>query len=112
MRSFSSSGSITSATTSSASRTPAAPPGACRTSISTASLADFYKHYAQRMSTTTSTQVQELAQKYLHPEKVSIVVVGEAKQIRPELEKFGKVFVYDTDLKLVPDKLPPAPAAP
>ena len=31
-----------------------------------------------------------------------IIVVGEAKEIKPELEKFGKVFVYDTDLKPVP----------
>ena len=26
-------------------------------------------------------------------------VYGEAKEIKPELEKFGKVIVYDTDLK-------------
>jgi hypothetical protein len=28
-----------------------------------------------------------------------IVVVGEAKEIVPQLEKIGKVTVYDTDLK-------------
>jgi predicted Zn-dependent peptidase len=62
--------------------------------------ADFYKHYARRMSEVTPKVTQELAQKYLFPEKASIVVVGEAKEIRKDLEKFGKVFVYDTDLKL------------
>ena len=44
---------------------------------------------------------QELAKKYLHPDQAQLIVVGEAKEIKPELEKFGKVFVYDTDLKPV-----------
>jgi len=64
--------------------------------------ADFYKHYAKRMASTTSEQVLDLAKKYLHPDHLSIIVVGEAKQIKTELETFGKVQVYDTDIKLVP----------
>ncbi len=40
--------------------------------------------------------VTELAKKYLTAENVAIVVVGEAKEIQPELEKIGKVIVYDT----------------
>lgn len=63
---------------------------------------DFYKHYAKRMSAATPESTQELAKKYLHPDQAQIIVVGEAKEIKPELEKFGKVFVYDTDLKPVP----------
>jgi predicted Zn-dependent peptidase len=60
---------------------------------------DFYKTYARRMSAVTSAQVQELAKKYLSIENAVIVVVGEAKEIKPELEKIGKVFVYDQELK-------------
>ncbi len=63
--------------------------------------ADFYKHYAKRMASTTPQQVQDLGKKYLHPENASIIVVGEAKDVKPQLEKFGKVYVYDTDLKPV-----------
>ncbi len=63
---------------------------------------DFYKHYAKRMAAATPESTQELAKKYLHPDQAQIIVVGEAKEIKPELEKFGKVFVYDTDLKPVP----------
>ena len=63
---------------------------------------DFYKHYAKRMAAATPESTEELAKKYLHPDQAQIVVVGEAKEIKPELEKFGKVFVYDTDLKPVP----------
>ena len=59
---------------------------------------DFYKKYAKRMSATTSTKVQDLAKKYLSIENVAIVVVGEAKQVQPELEKIGGVTVYDLGL--------------
>ncbi len=59
---------------------------------------DFYKVYAKRMASTTAEQVQAIAQKYLSTANVAIVVVGEAKQIEPGLEKIGKVVVYDLDL--------------
>ena len=62
---------------------------------------DFYKTYAHRMSVTTPAQVGELAKKYLTAENVAIVVVGEAKEIQPELEKIGKVIVYDQELNPV-----------
>ncbi len=63
--------------------------------------ADYYKTYARRMGTVTAAQVQELAKKYISTENLAVVVVGEAKEIKPELEKLGKVFVYDTELKPV-----------
>jgi len=62
---------------------------------------DFYKTYAKRMSVVTPAQVEELAKKYLTATDVAIVVVGEAKEIKPELEKVGKVVVYDQELKPV-----------
>lgn len=61
--------------------------------------ADFYQSYARRMAETTPAKVQELAQKYLTTKDVAVVVVGEAKEIKPALEKIGKVVVYDQDLK-------------
>ena len=63
--------------------------------------ADFYKTYARRMSETTPAKIQELAKKYLTTENVAVVIVGEAKEIQPGLEKIGKVVVYDQDLKPV-----------
>jgi zinc protease len=60
---------------------------------------DFYKKYAKRMASTTAAKVQELAKKHLSTENVAIVVVGEAKQVQPELEKIGPVTVYGLDLK-------------
>jgi len=64
--------------------------------------ADFYKTYAHRMSETTPAQVEELAKKYISSTDLAIIVVGEAKDVRSDLEKVGKVIVYDQELKPVP----------
>jgi predicted Zn-dependent peptidase len=63
---------------------------------------DFYKTYAKRMSEVTPEVAQTLAKKYIHPDDLAVVVVGEAKQIQPELEKLGKIIRYDSDLKVIP----------
>jgi zinc protease len=63
---------------------------------------NFYKTYAKRMSDVTPSIAQTLAKEYLHPDNLAVVVVGEAKQIQPELEKLGKVIRYDADLNVVP----------
>lgn len=59
---------------------------------------DFYKKYAKRMASTTAANLQELAKKYLSTDNVAVVIVGEASQIKPELEKIGPVTVYDLGL--------------
>jgi 2C-methyl-D-erythritol 2,4-cyclodiphosphate synthase len=71
---------------------------------------DFYKTYAKRMDTVTAQQAQELAKKHFDVENISVVVVGEAKEVKSSLEKLGKVIVYDMDLK--PLEGSPAGAAP
>ncbi len=63
--------------------------------------ADFYKTYARRMAAVTPVQIQALAKKHFSAADVAIVVVGEAKEVQPGLEKIGKVIVYDQDLKPV-----------
>ena len=68
--------------------------------------ADYYKTYAKRVSSVTPARAQELARKYLSDDKLTIVVVGEGKDVKPMLEKLGPVTVYNTDLNPVP--VPPA----
>ena len=53
------------------------------------------------MSAVTPDSAQKLAQKYLSTENTAIVVVGKAETVKPELEKIGKVVVYDTELNVV-----------
>ena len=60
--------------------------------------ADYYKGYARRVAAVTPEKAKELAQKYLRDDKLTIVVVGEAKEIQPMLEKLGPVTVYNTNL--------------
>ncbi len=62
---------------------------------------DFYKTYAKRLSEVTPEKASELAKKYIDPKNVVVVVVGEAKEVLPQLTKLGSVTVYDTDLKKV-----------
>jgi zinc protease len=68
--------------------------------------ADYYKSYARRVTAVTPEKAQELARKYLRDDKLTIVVVGEGREVKPMLEKLGPVTVYNTDLNPVP--VPPA----
>ncbi len=60
--------------------------------------ADYYKTYAQKVSRITPEKALELAKKYIEVNDLAIVVVGDAKEIKPKLEKLAKVRVYDTEL--------------
>ena len=48
--------------------------------------ADFYKTYARRMAAVDAAKVAELAKKYLSTANAAIIVVGEAKEVQPELD--------------------------
>lgn len=61
---------------------------------------DFYKTYARRMGSVTPLLMEATAQTHLSSEDVSIIVVGEAKEVKSALETFGPVTVYNTDLKV------------
>ncbi|MFN3385008.1 MAG: M16 family metallopeptidase [Candidatus Thermochlorobacter sp.] len=61
--------------------------------------ADYYKTYVQKISRVTPEKALELAKKYIETDNLAVVVVGDAKEIKPALEKIAKVRVYDTDLK-------------
>ena len=74
--------------------------------------ADYYKTYAARVGKTSAEEVKSLADKYLGGEGWTVVVVGEAKEIRAPLEKLGPVTVYDTDLKAEPAPGGGTPQAP
>lgn len=62
---------------------------------------DYFKTYASRVAKVSVDKIKELAGKYVHPDGLTVIVVGEAKEIKPALEKLGPVTVYDTDLKVV-----------
>jgi predicted Zn-dependent peptidase len=50
----------------------------------------------------TPEQIQTVARKYINPANIQLVAVGDAKTIRPVLEKYGPVEIYDTEGKPKP----------
>lgn len=59
---------------------------------------DYYDHYRSRIRAVTVNGVLEAARRYLHPERLQLVVVGDPETVRAPLEalSFGPVRVYDT----------------
>lgn len=60
---------------------------------------DYYSTYATRFSSYTSEELQRVGQKAFSPNDINVIVVGDALQVKSKLERFGKVNVYDLDLK-------------
>lgn len=58
---------------------------------------DFYDKFREEVKKITAKDIQEVAKKYLHPDRLLIVVSGNSKQVKPVLEKFGPVVVYDAE---------------
>jgi predicted Zn-dependent peptidase len=50
----------------------------------------------------TPEQIQTVARKYINPANIQLVAVGDAKTIKPVLEKYGPVEIYDTEGKPKP----------
>jgi zinc protease len=58
---------------------------------------DYYDRYRERVRAVTADQVLDAAQRYLHPEALQMVVVGDPAAVRRPLEAmhFGPLGVYD-----------------
>lgn len=57
--------------------------------------ADYYTTYLEKLAAVTPEDVMEMAQKYLHPDKSWVVVVGKGSEVASKLRKFGPVKYYD-----------------
>jgi zinc protease len=44
---------------------------------------DYWSHYRERFQAVTAAQVQAAAQRYLHPEQLTVLVVGKWADIEP-----------------------------
>jgi zinc protease len=61
---------------------------------------DYWDTYPQHVMAVTNADIQRVAKKYLSPDSLQIVAVGDGAKIQPVLEKLGPVEVYGTDGKL------------
>jgi zinc protease len=59
---------------------------------------DFYNSYVQQIERVTQADVQRVARKYIDPQRVSIVVVGDRKQIEGGIGKLGMGEVLIRDM--------------
>jgi predicted Zn-dependent peptidase len=71
--------------------------------------ADYWDTYPAKISAVTAEDVARVAQKYVNPDNMQVVAVGEASKIKAVLDKFGPVEVYDLEGKPVPAKPAAAP---
>jgi zinc protease len=60
---------------------------------------DYWDRYPAEVAKTDAAAVQRVARKYLDQDKMQVVCVGAAKEIRPALEKYGPVEAYDQEGK-------------
>ena len=59
--------------------------------------ADYWDTYPAKIRAVTAADVQRVARKYLVPQSLQLVAVGDASQIKPALEKYGPVEIFDND---------------
>jgi zinc protease len=59
--------------------------------------ADYWDTYPAKITAVTSEQIQRVARKYIVPDNLQIVAVGDATKIKPVLDKYGSVEVFDTN---------------
>ncbi len=64
---------------------------------------DFLERYRAGIEKVTPADVDRVAAKYIHPEKMAVLVVGNAKDFDRELATFGKVTTIDIT---IPQKKP------
>ncbi|HEV7333964.1 MAG TPA: pitrilysin family protein [Flavisolibacter sp.] len=57
--------------------------------------ADYYQNYLKNLAATTPQSVQNIANKYVLPNNMHIVIVGNAKEIAKGLEKYGEVKYFN-----------------
>lgn len=56
---------------------------------------DFYDTYISKINSVTINDVKEVAEKYLHPDNLTIAIAGNPVEISKELEEIGEVEVLE-----------------
>ncbi len=60
--------------------------------------ADYLQTYRDKVNAVTLEDVERVAKKYISPDKIAIVVVGDAEEILPQIKSYSKTIeVFDTE---------------
>jgi zinc protease len=65
---------------------------------------DFLERFRAGIEKVTPADVDRVARKYVHPEKMAVLVVGNSKDFDRELATFGKVNTIDITIPQKPGK--------
>ncbi len=64
--------------------------------------ADYLQTYRDKVNAVTLDDVERVAKKYISPDKIAIVVVGDAEEILPQIKTYSKTIeVFDTEGKTI-----------
>jgi predicted Zn-dependent peptidase len=56
---------------------------------------DYWDTYPAQVMAITADDIQRVSRKYINPENLQVVAVGDVSKIRPVMEKYGPVEVYN-----------------
>ena len=62
---------------------------------------DYWDTYPAKVMAVTADDVQRVARKYINPDSLQVVAVGDVTKIKPVMEKYGPVEVYDAEGKKI-----------
>jgi zinc protease len=62
---------------------------------------DYWDTYPAQVMAITADDIQRVARKYINPESLQMVAVGDLGKIKPVFEKYGPVEVYDAEGKRI-----------
>ncbi len=62
---------------------------------------NYWDVYPEKIMAVTAADVQRVAKKYLNPEALQIVAVGDASKIKSVMEKYGPVQIFNAEGKPV-----------
>jgi predicted Zn-dependent peptidase/outer membrane lipoprotein-sorting protein len=72
--------------------------------------ADYYATFVTRLMAVTAGDIQRVARAYFGGGNVAITAVGDAAAIKPQLERFAPVTMYDVDIRKLDASAAPAKA--
>jgi zinc protease len=67
---------------------------------------DYWDSYAEKIMSVSAADVRRVARKYLNPETMQLVAVGDGDSIKAALEKYGPVQIYKGSGQMVPSAAP------
>jgi zinc protease len=60
---------------------------------------DYWDTYPAKVMAVTADDIQRVTRKYLNPDNLQVVAVGDVNKIRSIMEKYGPVEIYDAEGK-------------